>query len=1068
MKKTLATFLLAAVSHMAMAQLGLSVTVQCDEPGTLFVKIQEQIEELGELSDVTELTIIGKLNVDDQNVIRNQLPNLFKADFSQVDAECVQYASLRGHRRLKSAVLPATATELADNMLYNCDSLTDVTMPPGLTVIPYGFAEGCKQLAEITIPETVTTIKNRAFSSCYALTQITIPAGVTEIGYGAFYYCEGLKNINILGTEVTIDGEAFQNTAVETFAWQKGWTIVGGYIFKNCSQLKSFTFDDGVDLSKASQMFYNCTNLSNVRLPQDATVIPSSFFAGTAITSSIELPSTITTIGDNAFDSTKELKKINLPSSLTEVGNHLFWASAIEELDWPEQLHIIPYETFRGCKQLKRITIPATVDSLGSGVFVDCTALESIHLPEGIRTLEGTFSGCTSLKEVNIPSTVTRIDRSMVGCFSKCIFTHIDLPEGLTYVGWYCFDEVPLEDLTLPSTLKHLADGAFYSRKATYREVVVPEGVLSIGSQAFYSDSLKVVDLPSTLEATGGSLAGNNQNYAPEKIIIRAAVPPYWSDSPGGAWYAKDRNCTLYVPSQSVSLYKADEGYGVFDAIEGISQPSTLLTVTGHLTVTPDNTLGQAKYDITLKDINSNMGYAVYYSSNRPYVLVQDGATLNIGTLSLNFDNELWWSNRPTTYDVFLNYGNVSIDDVDLRFRFTDRDFFTPAIDVKVSDIQHETAGIPISFFRYDGAARATGNYNGSWVTVGKDETLHPGTGYAVAMEPVPVPVISSSGYLYWNSSWGYAHMHLQQGGLNHFLTTGDITVPLQHFAGEFPHNRNWNLVGMPYPAFFDIRGIDYDGPVRVRGKWFSPLDDEMVLLPMDAMFVQCPDSVSSITFSADRRQQNNKFVKGNTTNSRMNMRRADKNSHRTVYNLTLTTETPDNPESPDHPVATAKTRFVINPVATTGYEIGRDAPTVNDEDEALMLYTIGNGMAYAINERPLADGVMPLGVQTAQGGTYTISLSIKDDAPSETVWLVDNETGCRTALTDEPYTFTAETAVKSNNRFVIAIGNADPNSVESLDASQQLTTPFFDLLGRRVDATARGIYIKDGRKVIK
>ena len=67
--------------------LNLKVAVTTDEAGTLFVKIQEQIEELGELYDVGELTVTGPLNVDDYNVIRNQLINITMLDLSATTAE---------------------------------------------------------------------------------------------------------------------------------------------------------------------------------------------------------------------------------------------------------------------------------------------------------------------------------------------------------------------------------------------------------------------------------------------------------------------------------------------------------------------------------------------------------------------------------------------------------------------------------------------------------------------------------------------------------------------------------------------------------------------------------------------------------------------------------------------------------------------------------------------------------------------------------------------------------------------------------------------------------------------
>ena len=57
MKKILTTLLCVVTAQLAAAQLNLEVSVHCDEAGTLFVKVQEQIEEVGELTDITELTV---------------------------------------------------------------------------------------------------------------------------------------------------------------------------------------------------------------------------------------------------------------------------------------------------------------------------------------------------------------------------------------------------------------------------------------------------------------------------------------------------------------------------------------------------------------------------------------------------------------------------------------------------------------------------------------------------------------------------------------------------------------------------------------------------------------------------------------------------------------------------------------------------------------------------------------------------------------------------------------------------------------------------------------------------
>ncbi len=73
-----------------------------------------------------------------------------------------------------------------------CSSLTDITIPNGVTKIGEYAFQNCINLTQITIPNNVTSIGNCAFRGCNSLEQITIPNGVTKIGYYAFSDCPNL------------------------------------------------------------------------------------------------------------------------------------------------------------------------------------------------------------------------------------------------------------------------------------------------------------------------------------------------------------------------------------------------------------------------------------------------------------------------------------------------------------------------------------------------------------------------------------------------------------------------------------------------------------------------------------------------------------------------------------------------------------------------------------------------------------------------------------------------------------------------------------------------------------
>ena len=1052
---TVAVWTMSAAASMA--QLGLKVNVHIDVPGTLFVKIMEQIEELGELSDITELTVSGQLNGDDRNVLANQTPNLFHTDFSGVAAECAKYISMRHHHRLKSIILPTDSEELPEDMINGCDSLLTIILPNGLKAIPNNFAEGCKQL-----------------------TSIDIPATVKAIGYSGFAWCSALSKVNLRSDTLIIRDFAFRGTALETFTLREGQCIQGDGAFAECPYLRSFTFPDGLTDQEGvgTGTFWNDTALTIVRLPHDLTVVPHDFFASSGI-SSIDLPSTVTAIEEEAFAGCTKLKTIVIPKTVTRIGPRVFSYSSLERFDWPDQLTTIPSQTFEGCSNLTECNIPATVNNLEPNVFYACSSLKSISLPEGIATIpENFFNECGKLAQVKLPSTVTRVKYN---AFQNCTsLRHIDLPDAITYIEDGAFSHTGLEELRLPSQLRTIGRWAFIDGK--YHRVVVPEGVTWIGNGVFSSESLTCIDFPSTLVFIGDN-PFNDGNPA-DSLVMRAAIPPYHGDF--FSYWGREHETTFYVPAKSLSLYQGDPAFGRALRFETLDVEPTLLRIVDETIIDKNSALQEGKYDVEFYNLAEHN--ELYEDINRyPRLRIDEGATLHAGRFQMSYIMDNWRS----YYDVFINKGTFTADQIDLRCFFQGRTIFTPSFDVHMADIYSERQA-PFVFFRYDGAARAATQFDKTWVRVKADETLHAGQTYCVRTERLFDKDLPRDSYDHSQRVWDYVHLIPAAGGADYLSSSADARVPLQHYPSEFPHNQSWNAVGMPYTSYLDIRGLDYDGPILVwnfnavdydeewnenrTGSWvaYSALDDEVVIKPMQAIFLQAPDGVDALTFSADRRQMTSTFVKGDTENNSRALRLADKRRNRAVFNATVTRFTEQGEEVLD------RTRFVINPEATLRYDIGRDAPKMSDaEGPADLLYTISEGLAYAINERPIADGIVRLAFQAATPGQYKLTFAssgTETSTGSDSPVLIDQETGVRTPL-NEPYTFTLSTPGNVASRFVIAFAGADTQAITDVEEALPIRSEgIFNLAGQRVGSTTeaqssalrKGIYIEQGRKVIK
>lgn len=164
--------------------------------------------------------------------------------------------------------------------------------------------------------------------------------------------------------------------------------------------------------------FYNCSNLTN-----------------------IEIPNSVTSIGYRAFDDCSSLKKIVIPENVTSIEWGAFCnCSSLANIKIPKGVTIIEESTFMDCKKLKNVEIPEGVTSIKSWAFSGCSKLTDIEIPEGVTSIElGAFEGCSSLTSITIPEGVTSIEDFMFdGCSS---LWYIKIPTSVTRIGDYAFSD---------------------------------------------------------------------------------------------------------------------------------------------------------------------------------------------------------------------------------------------------------------------------------------------------------------------------------------------------------------------------------------------------------------------------------------------------------------------------------------------------------------------------------------------------------------------------------------------------------------------------------------------------
>ncbi|MDE7408994.1 MAG: leucine-rich repeat domain-containing protein, partial [Muribaculaceae bacterium] len=595
--------------------------------------------------------------------------------------------------------------------------------------------------------------------------------------------------------------------------------------------------------------------------------------------------------------------------------------------------------------------------------------------------------------------------------------------------------------LKFPTSLRTISDGAF-SENRKLRDIKFNEGLFRIGNDAFYNcDSIKEVTLPSTLVRADASPFDYCDNL--RKVTCLSVEPPYMTDQvPNGC---KMEGRELYVPAIALNIYKQTTGWDKFQSIQPIDYLPEDIRVARDMRLTlVGNLQAGCKPNLSLLfDDTTN-------PSTYGRLEVNGDVNVPLGKLSMVMDPNGSASTYP--YTALINNVHMQADSVQVKIYLSPLKwtFVSLPFDVRVSDIlscQDGTTSYVIR--RYSGVNRAAGESGSTWQDVKDDDIMKAGEGYIIQA----VRYIGNSR----QGSAGLVFTALDNENLNNVFIKSDAKAVLSDYPSEQEHNRGWNLIGNPYPCYYDSRFMSLDVPVTVWNgstyKAYSPLDDSYVFTPGESFFVQCPAGKTDFIFDVEGRQKTREVRE-----FAMPMRVASR-SDRAVFNFTLSGQTGED-----------ATRIVFNDNAALCYEASRDAAKFFSHEESVgQLYTMNGNVEYAINERPAADGEVSLGVRIGASGTYTISLS--GDSRDYQIWIDDAYTGDSVRLdSSEGYVFTADNG-KLDNRFTLRFIGASVNSVECIGSQsiEDADSGVYTVDGRYgAEPEVGSIYIKNGKKVVK
>lgn len=301
-------------------------------------------------------------------------------------------------------------------------------------------------------------------------------------------------------------------------------------------------------------MFYGCSTLTNLTLPQNSTAIGAHAFDGCINLSNISMSERIQTIGENAFNGDISLTRISIPDQTTSIGNY----------------------AFQGCSGLTTLILSSSVKTIGNGMLNGCINIQEISLNSDntyYSTLNGVLYNKTQtsliiypagkqLQTFEIPDGVTEIKSS--GFYGTKALEYLFLPESLTTIGADAFKGCSnlVKLFARPITPAECANDCFEAVSKSNCTLYVPRGSHNgYWAAPVWGDFLKIEE--SNDLSVGGNIAKPDYGFEFHETILSRGKCTYLPVSMNNVDPVVAFNCDIVLP-EGVKLYEDALGQIVF------------------------------------------------------------------------------------------------------------------------------------------------------------------------------------------------------------------------------------------------------------------------------------------------------------------------------------------------------------------------------------------------------------------------------------------------------------------------------------------------------------------------
>ncbi len=405
-----------------------------------------------------------------------------------IDCGYVNYSS-ENNQRIKKIVLPSSLRRIGDyafgtelnGLEYNAN-ITEITLPEGLEEIgDYAFSR-CELLGAVKFPASLKHIGTHAFAYCKSISTLDLPANIETIGTYAFRNNESLARVRYDVPDAKGYALFFTTTTngctADRVIIGPNVRVLPQNVFSYASNLIKVEFEERDSTSHlyvGDYAFYNCNNLTQIKLPVGVDSIGEYAFSNCSALKDIELPCGLKKMGDGAFSDCKALSTIALPEGLTYIGEYAFaYNDSFTAITFPESLQYLGYRVFYNTP-LKSVVwnpIYCTTERSSSPIFG--SSITSLEIGDKVENIPSGFCAFLSIVSIDLPASVKNIDE-------------------FAFYGCYSLNQINLYATTPPTFIANNYTFSNYNA-----EVHVPQGTLADYQATDWNKFNLIEDLPGT------------------------------------------------------------------------------------------------------------------------------------------------------------------------------------------------------------------------------------------------------------------------------------------------------------------------------------------------------------------------------------------------------------------------------------------------------------------------------------------------------------------------------------------------------------------------------------------